>query len=127
MAHLAGLAFGYYMNPTTGSVATGVDWAVDSRSWEGDRVAQLKSLVEVIISGFRPETKERILTELAEVVKGFENHDHDAWLDEAFAQVGDRIEGIHEPEFEVAGCHTKSGNPHLISFKLSDFVFEECE
>ena len=40
-----------YMNPFTGSVDTMENWIADSKEWEGNRQAQLDSLVEVVRDG----------------------------------------------------------------------------
>ena len=49
-------------------------------------------------------------------------YDEEFCLYEAFIRVSDRVPGIHEPEYELSGYFSKSGNP--VSFHCYDDYFK---
>jgi len=79
--------------------------------------------MKTIIVGFTEETKTRVLKELKLHMR-HEIIDEDAAISEVFDRVSDRVEGSHEPTFEISRSETKSGNSILIDFLANDFTYE---
>ena len=79
--------------------------------------------MERIIVGFTEETKTRVLQELKLHMK-YIIVDNNAAINEVFDRVSDRVEGSHEPTYEIASYETKSEEPVLIGFTANDFLYE---
>jgi len=75
------------------------------------------------IVGFTEIAKKRVLKELKLHMR-HEIIDEDAAISEVFDRVSDRVEGSHEPTYEISGSDTKSGEPVLIDFIANDFIYE---
>ena len=78
------------------------------------------------IVGFTEIAKKRVLKELKLHMR-HEIIDEDAAISEVFDRVSDRVEGTHEPIFEISRSETKSGKSILIDFLANDFIYEVKE
>ena len=78
------------------------------------------------IVGFTEIAKKRVLQELKLHMR-HEIIDEDAAISEVFDRVSDRVEGTHEPIFEISRSETKSGKSILIDFLANDFIYERKE
>lgn len=47
------------------------------------------------------------------------------WLSEVYDRVSDRVEGKHEPDYELSQANSKSGSPELLSFSADDFLWSD--
>lgn len=102
----------YYMNPRTGSIATGADWIADQAEdcWP---VEELGTLVEVEAVGWSEEGKGFILDQYREYSTYDLDIAEDQILRECLAAVGEHV-------VEIRGRETKSGTPYLVEIPTYD-------
>lgn len=51
----------------------------------------------------------------------------DDFIHAVFNRVSDRVDGVHEPEYELPCQESATGNAVCLSFRATDFIYEEIE